>query len=82
MEDFILILPQGFVLKHGTSFRRVDDILKKGLIAGSKRNKIRESEEWAPVVEGMSVAQSLSYYGALASFTSTMKEIFNERKNI
>ena len=69
-----MILKKGTIVKHGTSFSRIDSIYKKGILPGFKRNLIRQNQEEAPIVNGIYVADNLSYFGAYAAFSSFMYE--------
>lgn len=75
-----MILKKGTIIKHGTSFSRIDSIYKKGILPGFQRNIIRESIEDAPIVNGVYVADNLSFFGAYAAFSSFMYEHKNKKE--
>jgi hypothetical protein len=70
-----VILKKFTIVKHGTTFDRVVAIMNDGaFLPGSRRTAVREKQEFRPVSRGTYVAQNLSYYGALAAFSSVMYE--------
>jgi hypothetical protein len=75
-----MILKKGTIVKHGTSYDRLESIFQNGLISNATRNKFREQEEISPVVKGIYVANNLSYFGAYLAFSSKMYE--NQFNNI
>ena len=70
-----MILKKFTTVKHGTTLDRVQQIMNDGgLLPGAHRTAVREEQEFQPFSKGTYIAQNLSYYGALAAFSSVMYE--------
>ena len=72
-----ITLPAGTAVKHGTTHRDLPSILSHGLLAGHGRSPLRDETENAPVIpNGTYVGRLPAYFGALLSFSASMREGF------
>jgi len=68
-------LPKGTIVKHGTSIKRAENIIRNGFSL-NERNEIREKYEIAPESKGVYIGELLAYFGAYAAYTSELNSFF------